>query len=152
MKRKDKICIPGIYMLRSKTDKEIFYIGGTDNLSRARSRHSKLTSNQTYYNIKSHMRQYGICDLEFIVVEKCKSEELYIKEQYYISELNPTLNINRMATNNHDKLSDFAKNTFISDFKKEDNYKCRKISPFEEHIVRALNEMIPEIIIPLNII
>lgn len=149
MRQKKNNSRPGIYMLRSKNDPEIFYIGATSNLYRSKYKHRQINRFNNYYHIQNHILKYGIDDLEFTIIEYCRIDELFQKEQFYISEFKPTLNINKIATNTQDKKSGDAFRVFYEDLKKE--HINNKISPREEYLFNKLNDIIPEILIPLNI-
>ena len=89
----------GIYILRSKSDPELFYIGSSNNLSRRKRDHrNRDSSHHRNDNLYNHKVKYGYKDLVFSVIEYCKTDFLYEKEQYYISELSPPLNTIRFAS------------------------------------------------------
>ena len=84
-------------MLISKKDASEFYIGASSDLKKREG----TVNIKKHPGIQGHVRKYGPDDLEFYVIEYCKVWELYEKEQYYISELQPSLNTYRFATNTH---------------------------------------------------
>jgi len=137
----------GIYMLRSKSDPEKFYIGGTTNLNKR-----KYSRNHPHHRpfLIEHINKYGLKDLQFIILEYCDIELLYQREQYYISELQPFLNSFKFASNHHDKYAGLAKKCFCKDLA-NDELSLIWVSD-EPRIMRYCNrELIPEILIPLNI-
>jgi group I intron endonuclease len=98
MKIKDSIPkSPGIYMLRSKTDPELFYIGSTKNLLQRYFAHKQLRIDHNPH-IFGHIKKYGKNDLEFIILELCDYIYLIEREQYYISEFKPSYNLHRFAS------------------------------------------------------
>jgi len=137
----------GIYMIRSKNDPNQFYIGSTCNLKR---RGYWINRTDHRPKLESHIKKYGENDLEFFVLEYCSNELLYQREQYYISELQPSLNSFKFASNHHDKYAYLAKKCFCKDLA-NDELSLIWVSD-EPRIMRYCNrELIPEILIPLNI-
>lgn len=93
---KGKIC--GIYKITNNFTKEC-YIGASKNIIRRWNEHYykyKSEKDREYSSIlHTKMREYGIENFSFEIVELCEFEEIYIKEKYYIkkfkSEYNFTL-------------------------------------------------------------
>jgi len=147
MKIKDSIPKrPGVYMLRSKTDLELFYIGSTENLNQryCRHRHSGSSCKNRNPNLINHLKKYGKDDFDFIVLELCDIQFLSRREQYYISELNPSYNIFNFCgrANNENKL---ARKIAFRDIGESSNNYYLKYRLFQ-----YINKELPEIIIPLN--
>jgi group I intron endonuclease len=122
----------GVYMMRSKKDTDIYYIGATLDLYIRQYSHSKL-----HPLLQAHITNFGSEDLEYIILEYCDIDHLFEREQYYISELKPSLNANRIATNIGDKRSDMAKHKFEQDVK--DDSEAGNLVYSESNIRRYLN-------------
>lgn len=138
----------GVYELRSKADPEIYYIGSAIDMRIGLSNHiSKLRLGRSnHYKLVDHVKKYGIEDLEFIIIERCSQDNLYEREQYYISELNPPLNTNKFASCCD---GDSGRQKAFMDFLDEDipnyvllEYKINKICD---------KDLFPEELIPFNI-
>jgi len=149
--------ISGVYKLSSKLIPEKFYIGSSTNLIARRNDHKRTHRNP---NIYSHVKKYGIHDLEFSILKICDVNSLIIWEQYYISELNPCFNVNRFATH-ADNTGIEAKRQAFKDIAKEyyTNNKLSKENIFSvnlvviDHLVRDLcdKEIFPETKIPISV-
>ena len=68
------------------------YIGSSRNILKRWSNHryDAKHSSRPLYN---DMRQFGLDKFQFSILEECSVEELKIREQYYISMLNPEYNV-----------------------------------------------------------
>jgi group I intron endonuclease len=89
----------GIYKIQSKLFPDKFYIGSSKNLQSRKRFHFNIELmriNRTPFRF--HVMKYGIDDLEFIILERCSSNHLISREQYYLSELNPPFNVHRFAS------------------------------------------------------
>ena len=73
------------------------YVGSSKNILRRWSEHKrffkyrKYRSSQLYQDI----REFGVDQFEFSILEECSVEELKVREQYYISMLKPEYNIRK---------------------------------------------------------
>lgn len=103
MKHHTEYHSPGVYMLRSKSNPDIYYIGSTVDLRNRMQDHITKLNNlrSEHLKIQSHVNKYGIDDLEFIVLKLCSIDHLEYYEQYYISELHPILNTHKFARCSH---------------------------------------------------
>jgi len=93
--------ISGIYMLRSKQNPSLFYIGGTSNLWKRYLNHfSAIKTKQKpgYSKIKRSIKD--LVNDEFIILKICLLDQLEFWEQYYISEYQPKLNSHRFVESN----------------------------------------------------
>jgi hypothetical protein len=90
----------GIYILRSKAEPSLFYIGASKNIKRRKYYWSGNNINRYYYypGIFGHLKIFGLNDLEFKVLEYCSEYNLCQREQYWISELNPCLNTYKFSS------------------------------------------------------
>jgi hypothetical protein len=70
----------GIYLLLSKTNRKIFYIGASENLYQRNNSHYRI--NCTHPGIAGHVKRYGKNDLKFCVIKECDSCHLQYWEQY----------------------------------------------------------------------
>ena len=91
---KEKII--GIYKIENKLTGK-FYIGSSKNIQRRWSAH-KSAANKKELDLYKDMRELGIENFIFSVIEECKEDELRIKEQYYIDSLKPSYNKVKAST------------------------------------------------------
>jgi group I intron endonuclease len=129
----------GIYQIKfnGTTDS---YIGASSDL-RNRKR-NYLINYMVGKGVNSLINKYGIINMKFIILEHCSEDYLFQREQYYISELNPTLNAGKFAT-----VRDRNKETAYKDCLKDS--KCAII--MQEKLVLQLNSDYSEILISINI-
>jgi len=94
----------GIYILQSRINSDIFYIGATVNLQQRKSTwlNAKISYLKKYPPIYNHLRKFCFDDLEFKIIEICESYQLFELEQYYISEYNPPLNTYKFTSAGED--------------------------------------------------
>ena len=90
--------ISGIYKIESIIKPDRFYIGSAiDIKDRWRCHLKDLRKNKHNSKIQNHYNKYGEKDFIFIIVELCFSQFLTVREQYYITILNPFFNICKIA-------------------------------------------------------
>lgn len=91
--------ISGIYKIQSKLKPEKFYIGSAKNIrSRWLLHLADLKKNQHHSpRLQNHYNKYGKSDFDFIIIELCFPDFLVSREQYYIDNLKPFFNINKIA-------------------------------------------------------
>lgn len=89
----------GIYKIIFNTSGK-FYIGSSYNIYKRLSVHITKLLNQKHLNthLLNLFNKYGINDISFDVLEQCDISDLLHREDYYISALNPELNICKTAT------------------------------------------------------
>jgi len=92
----------GIYKIQSAIEPEKFYIGSSVNIqSRKRQHFSMLKLNKhdaTY--LQNYYNKHGKESLIFHIIEECNQDQLVIREQYYIDNLNPVFNSRKNAESN----------------------------------------------------
>ena len=90
----------GIYQIKNIINGD-FYIGSSNNINRRLYLHKYSLKKQNHHSIvlQRAFNKYGEENFEFVVLEECKNEELINKEQYYLDNLNPIYNINKIAEN-----------------------------------------------------
>ena len=88
-----------IYKITSSLYPNRIYIGSAFDFKRRKLEHLKRLRSGKHPNIKlsRHMAKYGIDDLCFSIIESCNSDELTIREQHYMDNLNPWFNICKVA-------------------------------------------------------
>lgn len=94
-----------------KKDQPDFYIGSTNNLSRRKSHHKKNTTNKVgkryWCTLYQHIRKNGLWDAFTVdIIEAGTSDDFKFvrqREQYYINELKPTLNMQAASVYIHDE-------------------------------------------------
>jgi len=140
MNRKPHIVICGIYKIQSKLFPSKFYIGSSLDIYSRWSKHKNdFKFNRSHHTaIQNHVNKYGLDDLELFILEKCKYSNLGEKEQNYIINQNPPFNLHLLAGRIDRNFLPVPKNLKIAVFQMQ-----RRIL--------LLNELAPEIIIPLNI-
>jgi group I intron endonuclease len=89
----------GIYMIRSISHKNRFYIGSAICLRLRHNKHFLDLQKNTHHSIKlqRHYNKYGRSDLVFIILEFCDNDHLKMVEQFYIDKLNPYFNCSKNA-------------------------------------------------------
>lgn len=91
----------GIYCIKNIINDKV-YIGSAVNIG-ARVRHHKWalrSNNHSNIKLQRFVSKYGIDVIYIEILEKCLRNELLLKEQFYLDELNPWYNIRRDATTN----------------------------------------------------
>ena len=137
----------GVYKVASKSNPNLFYIGSTTDL---RKREGGMLRQlrvgiSPYRRLQSHVNRFGITDLEFTVLKICDKDHLLSWEQYFISELNPTFNINRFASSTANSKSIEAMQNALTDMN------C-SLFWSERSLLSILNtEDNPERIIPIKL-
>jgi len=88
----------GIYMITTNIN-EKFYIGSALNLNDRFNRHSNLLKRNKHQNVhlQNIWNKYKNCQLNFYILEKCSDILLIEREQFWIDNLKPLLNINPTA-------------------------------------------------------
>ena len=84
----------GIYKIKN-TITEDFYIGSACHFYNRKSKHLTTLRNQTHQNkhLQNAFNKYGEKSFVFELIEECLKEQLPIKEQWYLDNLNPHYNI-----------------------------------------------------------
>lgn len=87
--------ISGVYRINNVLTNDC-YIGKSNKASHRLSQHRCHLNRGTHPNqlLLNSYTQYGARKFEFDVIEKCPNEMLLCRETYWITKLNPTLNIN----------------------------------------------------------
>lgn len=132
--------VSGVYKISSSKFPEIFYIGASCDIKKRWSGHISFLKGSLHsnYNLRTHVKKYGIDDLVFEIIELCANENLAERERYYINKLSPNFNncgqgaiIDRDITHRVVRLT------------KDANIKLKKI--FVNLEERGINYSIPEI-------
>jgi len=91
--------ISGIYKIQSQSEPDRIYIGSAINISQRWQTHLHILRKNKHHSIKlqRHYNKYKEFDLVFIIIEPCLPDFLFIREQYYIDQLNPYFNICKKA-------------------------------------------------------
>ncbi len=78
-----------------------FYIGSTINIKERWETHSAKLKYSKHTNkfLQNALNKYGFSYFIFGVIEFCDRESLIKREQYYIDNLNPRYNLNKIAAN-----------------------------------------------------
>lgn len=120
----------GIYCIRCTiTNKK--YIGSTYNLYQRKSQHFSLLKHNKHPNIHLQRIYNKYNSLVFELVEECSIDNLIIKEQFYIDNLKPEINIRTKAESNLGcKMSEEAKAKISKKLKgrKLTKEQCKEIS------------------------
>lgn len=92
----------GIYKITFLQNKNLFYIGSSQDVRKRLIHHLSQLKNLKHQNkiLLNYYKKYGIDNFKFDVVEYCDLEFLIVKEQYYIDNLNPFFNIRKIADRN----------------------------------------------------
>jgi len=90
IKCEEEKTMSGIYIIKNKINGK-FYVGSSDDIRHRWYEHVyKLRKNKhNNPHFQNAWNKYGENNFEFLIVEKCNKDELLIKEQYYISKLQP---------------------------------------------------------------
>ena len=92
----------GIYKIQSIIEPEKFYIGSSVNIQSRKRQHFsmlKLNKHDAIY-LQNYYNKYGKESLSFHIIEECNQDQLIIREQYYIDNLNPIFNSRKNAESN----------------------------------------------------
>lgn len=83
-----------VYMIRSISEPDRFYVGGTTNYESRVNSHLQVLRRYKHHSQKltHHVFEYGINDLVFSIIEKCDADTLPQREQFWIIQLNPYFN------------------------------------------------------------
>ena len=81
----------GIYMITNITNGNR-YIGSSRNILKRWSTH-KYDAKRRSLPLYDDIREFGLDQFEFIILEECTVDELKVREQYYIDKLHPEYNI-----------------------------------------------------------
>jgi group I intron endonuclease len=113
----------GIYKITSLEDCS-FYIGSSINISSRWKRHISQLKNKNHsnYYLQQKYQKYGLENLNFEIIEFCDKIKIKEREQWYLDNLKPILNINKIASggdmiSNH-PLKDFLKQKQIDGTRK----------------------------------
>lgn len=84
----------GIYCIENTVNNKI-YIGSSKYLGKREAQHKSKLSNGSHHNIhlQKAVDKYGIEKFIFYVLEYCDIDQLFIREEYYISGMQPEYNI-----------------------------------------------------------
>ena len=84
----------GIYKIINKVNNK-FYIGSATNFYNRKSKHLQLLRKNLHTNthLQNSYNKYGEDNFKFKLIEECKKEELPVREQYYLDNLNYDYNI-----------------------------------------------------------
>jgi group I intron endonuclease len=95
---KSRIKISGVYKIVNNINGK-FYIGSSNHLYIRYSTHVKELNRNNHSNqkLQNSWNKYGESNFSFLVLEYCRSEEIFEKEQKYINSLNPELNIAKIV-------------------------------------------------------
>lgn len=88
-----------IYKILNKINNKI-YIGSAKNFHKRKLQHSRSLRSGSHYNVhlQRAFNKYGEDNFEFGVLEELtETENLIAREQFWINELNPYYNINKVA-------------------------------------------------------
>ncbi len=90
-----------IYKIENTLNKD-FYIGSTGNLIKRYYTHlNQIRSNKELCKkLVRAVNKYGEENFIFNIIEECSVENVLIREQYYLNELNPKYNIAKIAGSN----------------------------------------------------
>jgi group I intron endonuclease len=135
-----------VYMIRSIAEPDKFYIGSTADYSTRKKGHRQTLVKWNKHNGRSlklleHVKEYGLDDLQFKIIEKCASDILFIREQYWLDTLNPYFNTYLTASDPHYRGCD------LNDMCGEKGFK--HISEAKV-LLYCSQDLIPEIIVPLE--
>lgn len=88
----------GVYKITSLDDGS-FYIGSSINISSRWKRHLSQLKNNTHsnYYLLNKYKKHGLNNLNFEIIEICEEFNIKEREQWYLDNLKPCLNINKMA-------------------------------------------------------
>lgn len=91
----------GIYKIQSKRYPDRIYIGSAVSIRRRFSEHLRRLGRNKHENqkLQNHCNKYGIEDLQFSVLMRCKKENLILFEQSILDDYEPYFNIRKIAEN-----------------------------------------------------
>jgi group I intron endonuclease len=132
--------ISGIYKIKSICKPDRIYIGSASNIYNRWHVHLTELKRGTHHSkkLQRHYNKYGESDLQFMIIEKCKLNELLIKEQYLLDNFKPYFNCCFIAGSIRGFKHSIERKDYISKFMSGNNYGCKnkgkKKGPFtEEH-------------------
>lgn len=90
-----------IYKIENSLNKD-FYVGSTINLAKRYYTHlNHIRSNKEFCKkLVRAVNKYGEENFIFNIIEECNTENILIREQYYLDKLNPKYNIAKIAGSN----------------------------------------------------
>ena len=91
----------GIYTIINHSNGKL-YIGSTNNLYNRYHNHFSTLKRNLHFNkfMQNSFNKHGLENFEFIVIEKCKEEDLIEREQHYLDVIMPDYNIRKLAERN----------------------------------------------------
>ena len=89
----------GVYMIQSKSNPGIQYIGASQFIGRRWDQHLGRLRQNKHNNplLQNHYNLFGEADLIFMVMLKCNVEDLEKNEKYFIDTYKPYCNIQHMG-------------------------------------------------------
>ncbi len=86
--------ITGIYLILNKLN-NFKYVGQSKNILERWTTHKRELRNNKHCNrhLQNSWNKHGEESFEFSVIETCKQEDLFIKEQYWVDTLQPQYNV-----------------------------------------------------------
>lgn len=129
----------GIYKITNKLT-NYFYIGSSKNIEKRWKDHISKLRNNNHVNIilQRSFNKYSKDNFHIEIIEKCNINELLMKEQYYLDELNPYYNISKYAKGG-DNISHHPNKCEIIKKISETNKKKYKDLPYEKKKEISLN-------------
>lgn len=91
--------VSGIYMIRSISKSDRFYVGSSIDVHQRWSEH-KSSLARGYHSsskLQNHYNKYGEDDLSYVLLETCEDWELLLREQYYLDNFKPFFNNSKIA-------------------------------------------------------
>ena len=151
--KKEKVKQSGIYKIQNQINGD-FYIGSSKDLKRRQKDHFSLLKRNKNKSIllQRAVNKYGIDNFEFIILEECPIDQLFILEQKYVDELDPKYNICKLDVSvpiglehtpykNPEKLVELAKQRLIDN--PNFGWKSKKIVKLSENkeILKEYNSL-----------
>ena len=135
-----------VYRIRSISCPDRMYIGGTKDFNNRKGAHIRSLRQFNHRSIKlqEHYNEFGEADLVFEVIERCPEDELYLREQYWMNELDPYFNTFLTAGR-----KDFISCKF-NDVQTDGDFSLVR-NP-TQILAYANNEIVPEIIIDIELL
>lgn len=126
----------GIYKIICMVDKKI-YLGSAKNLNKRWKRHLNDLKNKKHVNthLQRSFDKYGIENFRFEIIEVCKLENLFDREQFYLDVLKPYkngFNIGLKACGGDNLSNNPNRENIISKIKKSIKEKISKMSDIEK--------------------